>query len=93
MARTLGIKQDDRLRLSSRRGSAIFKARLSRTIRLDTVFIPFHWGGEATANLLTSTYTDPISGIPEFKVCAVHVARAGPGRSAAAAAAMDHPAA
>ena len=93
MARTLGIKQDDRLRLSSRRGSAIFKARLSRTIRLDTVFIPFHWGGEATANLLTSTYTDPVSGIPEFKVCAVHVARAGPGRSATVATTADQPAA
>ena len=89
MARTLGIKQDDRLRLSSRRGSAIFRARLSRTIRLDTVFIPFHWGGEATANLLTSTYTDPISGIPEYKVCAVHVARAGPARPGAAVSAGE----
>jgi len=39
------------------------------------VFVPFHWGGSACANLLTSTYTDPVSGIPEFKVCAVHVAR------------------
>ncbi len=78
MARTIGVKQGERIRLSSRRGSAIFSARLSRTIRLDTVFIPFHWGGDAAANLLTSTYTDPVSGIPEFKVCAVHVARAGP---------------
>ena len=85
MARTIGVKQGDRIRLTSRRGSAIFVARLSRTIRLDTVFIPFHWGGEAVANLLTSTYTDPISGIPEFKVCAVHIARAGPGRRAASA--------
>ncbi len=85
MARTIGVKPGDRIRLTSRRGSAIFVARLSRTIRLDTVFIPFHWGGEAVANLLTSTYTDPISGIPEFKVCAVHIARAGPGRRAASA--------
>jgi len=83
MARTIGVKQGDRIRLSSRRGSAIFSARLSRTIRLDTVFIAFHWGGESNANLLTSAYTDPVSGIPEFKVCAVHIARAGPGRSEA----------
>ena len=85
MARTIGVKAGDRIRLSSRRGSAIFVARLSRTIRLDTVFVPFHWAGDAVANLLTSTYTDPVSGIPEFKVCAVHIARAGPGRSVATA--------
>ncbi len=92
MARTIGVKPGDRIRLSSRRGSAMFTARLSRTIRLDTVFIPFHWSGESAANQLTSTYTDPVSGIPEYKVCAVHVARAGPGRSAARAEAGSLPA-
>jgi assimilatory nitrate reductase catalytic subunit len=76
MAQTLGIADGDMVRLRSRRGCATVRARLSRTIRLDTVFVPFHWGGEACANLLTSTYTDPVSGIPEYKVCAVHVARA-----------------
>ncbi len=78
MAATLGIVQGAAMRLRSRRGTAVVRARLSRTIRMDTVFVPFHWGGEACANLLTSTYTDPISGIPEFKVCAV---RAGPSAS------------
>lgn len=72
MAATLGIRHGDMLRLRSRRGVAVVRARLNRTIRLDTVFVPFHWGGEGCANLLTSTYTDPVSGIPEFKVCAVH---------------------
>ena len=43
---------------------------------MDTVFVPFHWGGEGCANLLTSTYTDPVSHIPEFKVCAVRADRA-----------------
>ena len=76
MAKTLGVAQGDRVRLTSRRGTAVVRARLTRTIRLDTVFVPFHWGGEGCANLLTSTYTDPVSRIPEFKVCAVHVARA-----------------
>ncbi len=76
MAATLGIREGDAVRLRSRRGTAVVRARLNRTIRLDTVFVPFHWGGEGCANLLTSTYTDPVSGIPEFKVCAVHVSAA-----------------
>jgi assimilatory nitrate reductase catalytic subunit len=38
--------------------------------------MPFHWPGEGMANAVTSDATDPISGMPEFKVCAVAVARA-----------------
>jgi assimilatory nitrate reductase catalytic subunit len=49
----------------------VMKARLSRDIRLDTLFAPFHWGGGACANSLTDPAIDPISKIPEFKVCAV----------------------
>ena len=84
IAKTLGIAQGDMVRLTSRRGTAVMRARLTRTIRLDTVFAPFHWGGAACANLLTSEYTDPISRIPEFKVCAVHVARSDLPETAAA---------
>lgn len=76
MAHTLGVAHGDMVRVTSRRGTATARARLTRTIRLDTVFMPFHWGGEGCANLLTSTFRDPVSGIPEFKVCAVQVLRA-----------------
>jgi assimilatory nitrate reductase catalytic subunit len=76
MARTLGLADGDMVRVTSRRGAAVARAHLTRTIRLDTVFMPFHWGGEGCANLLTSTYRDQVSGIPEFKVCAVQVVRA-----------------
>ncbi|MGI4951545.1 MAG: molybdopterin oxidoreductase family protein [Janthinobacterium lividum] len=72
-AATLGITQRSMVRLRSRRGTVVVRARLNRTIRMDTVFVPFHWGGEACANLLTSTFIDPVSGIPEFKVCAVNL--------------------
>jgi assimilatory nitrate reductase catalytic subunit len=34
------------------------------------VFIPYHWGGHKSANLLTPGTLDPVSKIPEFKVCA-----------------------
>ena len=41
------------------------------------LFVPFHWGGKATANLLTNAAAlDPISRIPEFKACAVRLERA-----------------
>ena len=40
-------------------------------IRPDTLFAPFHWGGKSAANLLTVPALDPVSRMPEFKVCAV----------------------
>ncbi len=40
------------------------------------VFIPFHYF-EAAANRLTNTALDPVAKIPEFKVCAVRLERAG----------------
>ncbi len=61
------------VRLTTRRGQMTLKARLTPDIRMDTVFVPFHWGGAGAANLLTNTALDPIARIPEFKVCAVRV--------------------
>ena len=48
----------------------MFPANIVETIRKDTVFIPYHWPGQKSANLLTPGTLDPISKIPEFKVCA-----------------------
>ncbi|MBI3721341.1 MAG: molybdopterin-dependent oxidoreductase, partial [Fimbriimonas ginsengisoli] len=72
-ARDLGIATNDAVRLISRRGSAVMKARLSTAIRMDTLFSPFHWGGAGRVNLLTNPALDPISKMPEFKVCAVRI--------------------
>ncbi len=60
--------------LTSRRGTATGRARLTGDIRPDTVFMPFHWGGGGGANLLTNPALDPASRMPEFKVCAVRLA-------------------
>jgi len=73
LAAQLGVAEGQQLRITSRRGSAVAPARLSRTIRPDTVFMPFHWGGRANANALTNPALDPVSRMPEFKVCAVRV--------------------
>ena len=47
-----------------------------KTIRPDTVFVPYHWSGAKSINQLTIAAQDPISKIPEYKVCAVRVAKA-----------------
>lgn len=70
LAARLGIHDRETVRVSTRRGSAEFPAQLVETIREDTVFIPYHWPGKKSANQLTSGPLDPISKIPEFKVCA-----------------------
>lgn len=72
-ARTLSIGDGDTVTLTTRRGRAVMKARLTRDIRLDTLFAPFHWGGRGSANALTIGALDPVSRIPEFKVCAVQI--------------------
>ncbi len=74
-AHGLGVAEGDHVCLTTRRGSITLPARITRDIRLDTVFVPFHWGGRISANLLTKAALDPVAKIPEFKACAVHVAR------------------
>ena len=39
------------------------------------MFLPFHYGDEQAANLLTSDAVDPISAMPEFKTNVVRVSR------------------
>ncbi len=87
-ARGLGIADGTMVRLSTRRGHAEVRARHSRAIRFDTLFVPFHWAGSASANLLTNAALDPVSRIPEFKVCAVRAEPAGPAEHAAS---LDQP--
>ena len=42
-ARLAGVADGSRIALTTRRAAARFKARLTRDIREDTVFVPFHW--------------------------------------------------
>ncbi|HEY3333563.1 MAG TPA: molybdopterin oxidoreductase family protein [Capsulimonadaceae bacterium] len=72
-AAALGLVTGDLVTVESRRGSVTLKANVVTTIREDTVFIPYHWADEKSANLLTIRALDPVSKIPEFKVCAVRV--------------------
>ncbi|WP_326550492.1 molybdopterin oxidoreductase family protein [Micromonospora sp. NBC_01813] len=75
LARRLGIGTADLVELTTRRGRAVFRAYLTEHIRPDTVFVPFHWGGLASANALTDPTLDRHSRMPAFKVCAVALRR------------------
>jgi assimilatory nitrate reductase catalytic subunit len=77
LARRLNIHNADIVQLSTRRGSAAFRAVINTSIRQDVVFVPFHWGGASAANALTNPALDPYSRMPAFKVCAVAVQRIG----------------
>ncbi len=71
-AKQLGIQDGRRVKVSSRRGSISLKTIISDRPLRGMLFIPFHFR-EAAANVLTSTALDPLSKIPELKVCAVKV--------------------
>ena len=72
-AELLGVPEGGEVVLTTRRGSTQLPVRLSPALREDTVFVPFHWGGERSINLLTNPALDPISKMPEFKACAVQL--------------------
>lgn len=74
----LGIGDGARARLTTARGHVEAAARWTDVVRPDTVFMPFHWSGPGSVNRVTTDATDPISGMPEFKVCAVDIAPARP---------------
>ncbi len=76
LAARANVADGDWVRVISRRGEIVLRARVVATIRPDTVFVPYHWPGERSANRLTIAAQDPISKIPEYKVCAVQIERA-----------------
>ena len=73
----LGIRTGDAVRITSRRGEAIITARVVDAPRPGMVFAPFHWEDEAGfINRVTIDAYDPGSKQPEFKICAVRLAKA-----------------
>ncbi|HLJ45168.1 MAG TPA: molybdopterin oxidoreductase family protein [Bryobacteraceae bacterium] len=74
LAAQYGIADKDWVTVTSRRSEITLRASVVRTIRPDTVFIPYHWADEKSVNRLTHRTLDPRSKIPEFKVsaCRIH---------------------
>ncbi|WP_410639239.1 molybdopterin oxidoreductase family protein [Amycolatopsis sp. lyj-346] len=70
-AKRAGLEEGDAARIRSRRGETVAKVRFVQSLKPDLVFLPFHFPGEQRANLFTNPALDPVSRMPEFKVCAV----------------------
>ncbi len=69
------LKSGEIVKIASRRGEITARLKVSGKAVSGTVFIPFHFAA-AAANKLTNAALDPVSGIPELKVCAVKLSKA-----------------
>jgi len=78
LAEQLRLREGDRVRLTSRRGSLEVAAKVTKDIHPRTMFVPFHWGGDLAVNRLTNDALHPISRMPEFKISAVRAERVEP---------------
>lgn len=67
------IGDGEMVKICSSRGSIEVVAKITKIIREDMVFVPYHWGKSLAINHLTNPALDPNSRIPEFKVCAVKI--------------------
>jgi assimilatory nitrate reductase catalytic subunit len=76
LAATLGIRDGEWATAETRRGAITLRAMVVATIRPDTIFVPYHWPGEKSVNRLTVAAQDPISRIPQYKVCGCRVRKA-----------------
>lgn len=73
-ASRLDVADGELVEVSSRRGLVNVKAEVTEKIQPGVVFMTFHFA-ESAANLLTNSAFDPVAKIPEFKACAVKVAK------------------
>ncbi len=73
-ALALGINDGDTVRVTSRRGEVVAKAKVTDVSPPGVVFMTFHFA-ESPTNVLTNPTLDPVAKIPEYKVCAVKVER------------------
>jgi len=72
-AMKMKINDGEKVRVVSKRGSGEFPVLVVKTIRPDTIFIPYHWGEKKAVNQLTNPKLDPTSKIPEYKACAARI--------------------
>lgn len=73
-AKRLGIRNNDTIEITSRRGSAKARAETTQVVPKKVVFATFHFH-ETLINSLTNPASDPSAKIPEYKGCAVKVRR------------------
>jgi len=78
-AAAMSVVDGDQVEIASRRGRAVLPAVVTDRVRPGCCFAPFHWndlfGEYLSVNAVTNDAVDPISFQPEFKVCAVSLAK------------------
>ncbi len=74
-AASIGIGPNDRIRITSRRGSIISAVRITDKVNPGVVFMTFHYR-ESPVNELTNAAFDPVTKTAEYKVCAVKLEKA-----------------
>jgi len=74
-ALALGITDGEMVKVISRRGEVMAKAKVTDTSSVGVVFMTFHFA-ESPTNVLTNPALDPVAKIPELKVCAVRIEKA-----------------
>lgn len=75
-AKRNGVNQQERIRVSSRRGSIEAEAWITERVPPGMIFANFHFP-EACANELTLAALDPVAKIPAYKISAVKVEPVG----------------
>jgi predicted molibdopterin-dependent oxidoreductase YjgC len=71
-ANALGIKNNDRVKVYSRRGKLETTARVGKKVGEGESFMTFHFP-DGNANKVTNAALDDIARIPEYKVCAIKI--------------------
>ena len=75
-AKKYAIRTGDKVRITSRRGDSVVKARVVDVPRPGMIFVPWHWEDDPSLiNRVCIDAYDPGSKQPEFKVCAVKIAK------------------
>jgi len=70
-AKQMGIKEGEKLKITSRRGETTTKARVTDDVAPKVLYMTMHFNDGV--NNLTNTALDPLSKMPELKHCAVKV--------------------
>ena len=78
--RILSIENGEKVRVASRRGEVMVKARLTEQVPRGMAWMAFHFR-EGCANWLTNPVFDPVTKTAEYKACAVTIEKIAPAAS------------
>lgn len=67
-----GLEDGDFMRITSRRGSVVGRAKITERVKPGLIYMTFHFS-ETPVNQLTSAHYDPITKTAEYKVTAVNI--------------------